>query len=127
MSPNRIILEFPDGSIKFVDEPDVIRAIGLTLPKNITWQVGATEVALRKKYFQMVTELAKSQVTGYTKVDLHEALKPLLLSKFRDFPQFFKTGIPEYSTRHLTREGWIAVIEQLKSISVDVFGYIYKQ
>lgn len=125
MKAIKLIIELDDGSVSYLDDALIIRAVGLQMPKNLPWKSGASGTALRNKYFQMLTELHKNKATDHTKADLHEALKPLLMHKFKDFPQYFTTGVPEYSTQHLTREGWIALIEQLKSVVVDIYGYIF--
>lgn len=126
MKPIRISIECDDGSVSYIDDVAIIRKIGLAIiPLHLSWTKSANIATLRNKYFQMLTELAKKADTGQTKADLHEALKPLLLGKFVDFPQFFTTGKFEQGTRYLTREGWIAIIEQLKSVAADIYGYVF--
>lgn len=125
MKALKLTIEFDDGSVLYTSDAAAIRLAGKAIPKG-TLQPGAAAEVLRNKYFQMLTELHKNKATDHTKAELHEAFKPLLLSKLRDFPQYFTTGTPEYSTKHLTREGWIALIEQLKSAAVDIYGYIWK-
>lgn len=126
MEPVSITIEFKNGNIWTTSNPLELRKIGLTLPKNINWKFGAASDTLRNMYFLMLTELSKATKTGYTKVDLHEQMKPLIFKKFLDFPDFFTTGVPEYSTRNLTRKGWLAAIEQLKTVANDVFQYTFK-
>lgn len=126
MKVTKFIIEFEDGSVKWIDDDASIHKLKLAVPANLQWHAGSAIETLSKKYFVMLDELRASNVTGYGKVDLHDALKPLLLNKFRDFPHYFTNAIPEYSTKHLNRDGWIALIEQLKSVSADVFGYVFK-
>ena len=126
MKPVNIIITFEDGSSWYTNNVEEIRQIGTALPKNIKWGVTKGIPVLRNKYFVMLDELCKAVKPGYTKTDLHEALKPLLLSKFKDFPHYYTTGVPEYSTANLTYQGWFAVIEQLKSVANDIYGYVFK-
>ncbi len=126
MSVIRITIEHSDGSVWHTTDPLDIRKIGLTMPKHIGWKYGATADKLRNKYFLMLTELSKAINNGDTKVDLHEQMKPLIMRKFVDFPQYFTTGQPEYSTRNLSYAGWLATIEQLKTVANDVFSYTFK-
>jgi hypothetical protein len=120
----KLTIEFNDGSIKYIDDEQLIRKTALTVPTN-SWKSGASIEALRNKYYQMLTELSKTTATGSTKLDLHEAFKPMLMQQMRDFPQYFVNQQPEYSTKHLNREGWIALIAQLKSISLDIYGHAF--
>lgn len=127
MKPTRIIIEFADGSIRYTDSEAEIRTIGLALPRSIKWITGSGIKALRNKYFAMLSELRKNKedARGYTKADLHESLKPLVMKAFAEMPQYFTNEQPEYSTKNLNREGWIAYIEQFKSIINDIYGYIF--
>jgi hypothetical protein len=126
MKPIKITIEFADGSTWFTTNPSELRDIGLNLPKQVRWMQGARAEMLRNRYFLMLTELAKAANTGDTKADLHEQMKPLIFRKFVDFTHYYTNGVPEYSTRNLTREGWIATIEQLKVVANDVFNYTFK-
>jgi hypothetical protein len=126
MKPCKVIIEYPDGSIWQTDKPDEIRAIGLTLPRQVQWKKSANIDTLRRKYQAMLTELVKNTNGGYTKVDLHEAMKPLIISKFVDFPNYFIDGVFTKSTKNLTREGWIAMIEGLQVTSADIYNYYFK-
>jgi hypothetical protein len=123
MKACKIIIEFTDGSSQYVTSEADIKKIGLSLPKNISWKKTASINSIRAKYYVMLKELCG--YSGYTKTDLHEAIKPLVMSKFADFPNYFTTGEPEYSTKHLTHEGWIAMIEGLKDMANDIYGYAF--
>lgn len=123
----RVILEHKDGSQYFTTNTEDIIGITTSLPKNMKWLHTANTVALSNKYFAMLTELNKHVKTGYTKADLHIALKPLIFTKFADFKHYFKDNTPNNSTTNLTYEGWLATIEQLKVVANDVFGYIFKE
>lgn len=126
MEPVCITIEFNDGNIWQTRDALDLRKIGLTLPKHIKWKQGAAAETLRNKYFHMLTELSKATNTGDSKEDLHEQMKPLIMRRFVDFPQYFTTGIPEYSTRNLTRSGWLAMINNLQVQANDVFNYTFK-
>lgn len=80
---------------------------------------------LHNKYFAMLSELCKNTSTGYTKSDLHEALKPLVMKPLYDIDIFFAEDTDRASTRGLTYEGWVAAIAQLKTVANDVFGYSF--
>lgn len=123
----KITISYTDGSVWFTDNPTEIRAVGLSLPKGIKWNKGASEEILRNVYFNLLTEIVKNVKPGYNKTDLHESLKPMLLQKLKDFPQYFKDGKPGNTTTNLTRDGWIAIIEQLKETANDVFNYTFVQ
>lgn len=126
MEPVKVTIEFKDGSIWSATNAEDIRKIGLCLPKGMVWKQGAAKDKLHNKYFLMLTELCNAVRNGDTKADMHEHMKPLIMRKFLDFPQYFTTGVPEYSTKNLTYEGWLATIEQLKTVANDVFNYTFK-
>lgn len=123
----KVTIELNDGRVWTTTDPLDLRKIDLCLPRHINWKEGASADTLRNKYFLLLTELVKHLKTGDTKTDMHEQIKPLVMQRFMDFPQYFTNNQPEYSTRHLTRQGWIAFIEQFKSVALDVFGYIFKE
>lgn len=123
-SPNEIRIIYPDGSCWYTTDTSEIRAIGLSLPK-VNWNKTSNLEGLRNSYFLLLEELAKHGNTGYTKVSLHEAMKPLIMKKFSDFGHYFTTRIPEYSTKNLTHEGWVAMISGLKETANDVFGFSF--
>jgi hypothetical protein len=125
MKPKKITIEYEDGTLWYSDNINDMRAIGMVLP-NIHWKKTTTIAKLRNKYHALLEELCKNTESGYTKASLHEAMKPLIMKKFIDFPQFFTTGVPEYSTRSLNHEGWSAMIDQLRSTAYDVYNYVFK-
>ena len=125
MPITRITLLHDDGSTWYIDSPVDIRAIGLSLPKTIRWKKTGNLKDLHNKYFGMLSEMNKSIRTGYTDTDLHNNIKPLIFKKFKEFPQYFKTGAPECSTVNLNIEGWNAAIEQLKVVASEVFEYAF--
>lgn len=123
----KISIHLEDGTIHYADDINTIESIINCIPKTLVFRKTTTIETLRNKYYAMEKELHKHTNTGYTKVDLHETLKPLLLKKFMDFPQYFTTNVPEYSTKNLNVEGYSALIEQLRSVSHDIFGYIFQK
>lgn len=123
----KIVFEIDDGTLYVVDNPTFIDKIKFAiLSLKITFKKSSNISVLRRRYFAMLHELHSHTSTGYTKEDLHENLKPLLLKKFYEFPHYFKNNIAEYSTKNLTLEGWTALIEQLKTIAHEVFNYNFK-
>lgn len=126
MRPTKIVIHYPDGSTMYTDNIESIRAIGKALPPSIVWNKTAKLASLRAKYYLLIDELVKNTNAGYNKTDLHEAMKPLVMTKFADFPHYFETGKPEFSTRHLTTDGWHAMIDGLKVVAMDIYQYIFK-
>lgn len=126
MKPLNITITFVDGSQWVISDQDQLTKIGLNFPKGLKWNQYKGKHALRNKYFVMLDELAKAAKPGYTKQDFHEALKPLLFKKLYDFEHYFEKGLPEYSTRNLNREGWVAIIDQLRTTANDIYGYVFK-
>lgn len=125
MKINKITFQHKDGSLHYIENPIDIERILLALPPKLMWKHTANIETLHNKYFAMLTELAKNSNSGYSKEALHEALKPLIFGKFADFPHYFKNNNPTNSTQHLTYEGWLATIEQLKVVANDIFGYVF--
>lgn len=122
----KVILQQEDGGQKFITNKQDIDKFKYCIPSEIKWEQTANIKTLSNKYFAMLSELQKNTETGYTKSDLHNALKPLILNPLFDISQYFKDGEAKLSTRCLSYEGWIAVIEQLKLTANDIFGYIFK-
>lgn len=127
MKINKIILQHKDGSLHYIDNEIDILAVIKNLPAKLLWKHTTNIQTLHLKYFGMLTELAKNSQSGYEKTDLHEALKPMLFRKFKDFPNYFKNGIPTESTQDLSYDGWCALIEQLKVIANDIFSYAFNK
>lgn len=90
----------------------------------ITWTEVAPEFKLQRVYFALVEEIAKNTNSGNSKDSLHAALKPMLFTKIQDNVANFKDNVVVHSTKNLTHKGWISLIEQLKEIAKDVFGYV---
>ena len=122
----KIIIQENDGSQKYITDKADIGKVMANIPDDIIWNKTASINSLSNKYFSMLTELCKNTETGYTKSDLHNALKPLVLNPLIDIPQYFINEKPVISTRALSYDGWLAAIEQLKVVSSDIFGYIFK-
>ena len=75
----------------------------------------------------MVTELSKNTQSGYTKMEIHSLLKPMLFKEIIDFPTLFENNLPESSTKNLTTEGWSTLVEQLRVAANDLFeGYVFE-
>lgn len=126
MKPTKIIIEYPNGSTWTTENAEEIRAIGISLPKGIHWKVSSDIETLRNLYFRMLTELSKHSKSGDSKIDLHNALKPMLFDKLGEFPQFFIDEKVVRSTKNLNYYGWLALIEQLKIEADNIFNYIFK-
>lgn len=129
MEITKIIIEYKDGSQLFTENHNEIEILSKTIidhGKLVVWRRMAGISALRNKYFALLNELVEKANTGYDKTELHEAIKPIIMRKFKDFPQYFSTGVPEYSTKNLTSSGWGAMIDQLKVRAEEIFGYIFK-
>ena len=114
-----------DGSIWWIDNDKDIKKLEEYLPKTTNWKRTGTIKELRNKYFGMLKQLNAEASTGYTDSALHEAIKPLLFNKFTDLTHLFKTEEHSYSTKDLTIEGWQQLIQELKVIANDVFGYMF--
>lgn len=123
----KIKFEKADGSIYYVDNQQDIENIIAGLPKQLAFKKTTDKETLQQKYFAMLTELAKNGETGYTKMELHSLLKPLLFKEIKSFPHLYETNQPEISTKHLNVEGWSTLIEQLRSTANDIFnGYVFE-
>lgn len=127
MKLDKISLTLADGSIFYIDDPASIKLVQDRLPKGITWKRTGKIYELRNMYFGMIKTLNKEAETGYSNTDLHEYIKPLILRKLYDYPHLFKTSLPECSTRNLNIEGWQYVIEQLKVVANDIWGYVFPE
>lgn len=117
-----------DGSVFTIAADKDIQAI-LTALLQIkpAYTKTANITTLRNKYFGMMDELQKHTGTGYSKLELHESLKPILLGKFSDQNHLFDNGVPEYSTKNLNVEGWSALIAELESTARDIFSYTFNK
>lgn len=90
----------------------------------VIWTELSPELKLQRAYFALIEQMAKNINAGYTKTTLHNALKPMLFTYLQDNPSNFKDNIIVHSTQNLTHDGWVSLIEQLKEVSQDVFGYV---
>lgn len=123
----KIKFEKNDGSIYYVDNQEDIEKIISCIPKNLSFKKTTDKETLQQKYFAMITELAKNGESGYTKMELHSLLKPLLFKEIKSFPHLFENNIAEISTKNLNIEGWSTLIEQLRSVANDIFnGYVFE-
>ncbi len=122
----KVTFENKDGSVVYTDIEADINKLLIAVPRGITWKHGTSIDRLRNQYFRMISELAKETNSGNTKTDLHNSIKPIIMGKFTDFPHYFIDGVPTRSTTNLSREGWIALIEQLKVAANDIFTYTFK-
>jgi hypothetical protein len=128
MRVNKIILQGNDGSVHYIDGEKDIANVLLSLPKKLMWKHSSNVGRLRNKYFLMISELSKACNTGYSKADLHESLKPILLGKLRDFKHAFRDGVfTNTTTDTLTYEGWQMLLEQLKVVANDIFNYTFNE
>lgn len=125
MKPIKIKIDYQDGSYWYVDDQDIIRSIGKTLPRDIHWKKSTAIKTLRSKYFAMVEQLAKDVNSGQNKTSLHNALKPLTIGQLADMPHYFIDGTPSNSVSKLNLDGLAALLEQLKSAANDIFGYVF--
>lgn len=123
----KVTFEAQDGNTYTVDNAEDVRAVVSSMPHNIKFKTSTQLEVLRKKYHAMLSAYAKDTNKGYTKASLHEAMKPLIMKKFIDFPHYFTHGKPEYSTKHLTLEGWQAMIDNLRETALFVDNYTFKQ
>ncbi len=139
MKVKKLLLEHDDGSIKFVEgeelakyQDNLARCIASAKLHNvepfkenlITWHEYAPEFKLQRVYFALIEQMAKETGAGYTKSALHAALKPMLFTYLQDNPSNFKDNVVIHSTKNLTHNGWVSMIEQLKELSQDTFGYV---
>jgi hypothetical protein len=126
MKIDRIVVYHKNGSLHTVDDPAGILAIIKAMPPKLLWKHTADISSIQGLYFRMLTQMARDLNTGDTKTDLHAALKPLLMTKFKDFPNYFSDGIYTNSTtRTLTYDGWVALVEQLKDVANTIFKYTF--
>lgn len=123
----KITIEHKDGSVWYTTNPTEIRTVGLSLPRSIHWVKSSDVKTLSNTYFSLLTEVVKNSGLGYSKVDLHNALKPMLFNKIKDFPHYFTSGEPSMSTKDLNHEGWVAIIQQLKIEVNDICGYVFTE
>lgn len=127
MKVDKICFYSTDGSCHYLDTKKDIEAVMLSLPRKLIWKTNTPTEKLQKVYFVLLDELNKNCKTGYSKIDLHEALKPMIMNKLLDMPQYFEDGIPvNNTTSSLNYEGWRAIIEQLKVVANDIFQYTFK-
>lgn len=122
----KLTIELDNGKLLYLTDEELIKRVLDVIPKDIQWKKTAGIRELRNTYFFLLTELNTNINTGYSKSDLHNALKPLILNKFKDMPHYFKDDIWMDSTSALNYTGWLATIEQLKVVANDIFGYIFK-
>lgn len=124
----KISFEKDDGTIFYTEHLVDILKITKGLPV-IKWKKTGSLAALHKKYFSMLEELRKNTdaKNNYSKAEFPNSIKPLLFNYLQDFKHIFTTGVPEYSTKNLTVEGYSLLIEQLKVVAYDVFNYIFKK
>lgn len=118
----KLTLDYGEYSL-FITDKETIDKILESIPADVAWQRTSTIKKLRNTYFQLLIKVVKEVNPGYTKTELHNALKPMLLKYFEDMPHLFKNNKYSDSTKNLNREGWLALIEQLKVTVKDIFGY----
>lgn len=127
MKINKLKIELKDGSIHYIDDENQLKEIVECLPNTLKFKKLSNKSTLQNKYFAMITELAKNSESGYTKMEIHNLLKPVLFKELICFPNLFENNTPEQSTKNLTTEGWSALIEELRSAANDLFdGYIFE-
>lgn len=127
MRVKKIKFEVEDGSMFYVDANEDIQKLVDCLPKDIKFKKTSDVKTLQNKYFAMVSELARNTGTGYTKMEIHNLLKPRLFKEIECFPNLYTDNIPQQSTKHLTTEGWSVLIEQLRIVANDLFeGYVFE-
>lgn len=128
MSTCRIEIHNTDGRIIFVDSKEEIQKVLVCLPKNINWKNSAPIKTLNRKYRLMIKELNSSINTGMNADDFHESIKVMVLPKLKDNEDYFIENTKDFSsTRNLTRSGWIAYIENFKTLANDIFNYRFIQ
>lgn len=123
----KISFEKDDGTIYYTESLADIVKISKALP-SIKWKKTGSLKALHRKYFSMLEEL-RTQTdanNNYSKAEFPNVIKPLIFTHLQDFKHIFTTGIPEYSTKNLTVEGYSLLIQQLKHVAYDVFSYTFK-
>lgn len=125
MSIVKITIEQEDGSTYYlIDKVDLVKAMK-SFPKGLSWHKTATIEVLQHKYFAMLTELAKNTNSGNSKTDLHNSLKPMLLTNIKEFTHYYRGNKITESTKDLNAEGWSAIIEQLRVVANDIFNYTF--
>lgn len=136
MALKRITFEHTDGSIQYIEAEELlaynkgvkelIETAGFNPFSNIEFKEFAPEAKIQRVYFALVEETAKNIKSGYTKTELHEALKPMLFTKIQDNLLNFKDNVVAHSTKNLTHQGWVTLIEEFKKFVQDIFGYVIK-
>lgn len=139
MALKKIIIEHTDGKQEYIVgeeltkyQDNLARVIGHSKlhglepfkENHVTWTELAPEFKLQRVYFALIEQMAKGTGAGYTKTSLHAALKPMLFTYLQDNLANFKDNVVINSTKNLTHDGWVSLIEQLKETSQDVFGYV---
>jgi hypothetical protein len=127
MKVSKIKIELKDGAVNYIDDENQLKEIVDCLPKTLKFKKLTNKETLQNKYFAMVLELSKNTQCGYTKMEIHNLLKPVLFKEIIDFPTLFENNLPEFSTKNLTAEGWSTLIEQLRVAANDLFeGYVFE-
>lgn len=136
MALKRITFEHTDGSLQYLEAEELsaynngikelIETAGFNPFSTLEFKEFAPEAKIQRVYFALVEEVAKNVKTGYTKTELHEALKPMLFNKLQDNLLNFKDNIVVHSTKNLTHQGWVTLIEEFKKFVQDIFDYILK-
>lgn len=122
----KVEYHYSDGTIHYIlDQPDLEKLIK-SFPIGVKSYKSSSLTTLRNKYFAWIAEIIKNTNLGYTKTELHAALKPMLLNKFNDCPQYFKSNVPTLSTKDLNTQGWVELLQILKVIALDIFKYNLK-
>lgn len=127
MSIIKISFENDDGVIYYTSNIEDINKITKSIPK-VEWKKTAAKDVLHRKYFSMLEELRVNTDShkNYSKAEFPNVIKPLIFKYFQDHSHVFTTGVPEFSTKHLTVDGYSLLIEQLKHVAYDVFSYTFK-
>lgn len=127
MAIKQIVVLTTEGASWYIKNSEDIKKIENVLPKDITWKKTGTIKDLRNKYFAMLKKLNSDIKTGYTDAALHEAFKPIIFTKLKDFKHLFTSDDLEHSTKNLNIEGWQHLIDELKVIANDIFGYVFNE
>lgn len=76
----------------------------------------------RKLYFYLRDIIHSSAETGYTKDELHQALKLAVFPALK--PEHFTDDNGELSTKYLTEEGWKQFVRGVKEVAMDMFELV---
>jgi hypothetical protein len=106
---NKIVLHDHTGQYHTITQNDAIIAVLKAIKAiNPPYVSSPTINVLQRKYYALLTQYAHS--LGYTKEDLHLAVKPILFNKLKEFPSYFIQQNLEPSIANLTVEGLQALL-----------------